>query len=190
MSDFQVLRLAPSRREDFYRLHSPENGCGHCLCVAWWVPSWEGWGERSAATNRALRDRLFDAGEYDGYLAYRRGQPVGWAQVGARDRLEKLVGEYDLSPEPATWAITCLLLHPEIRRGGLARRMVEAIITDLAHRGATAVEAFPRRGENLPDEEVWTGPEHLFAGLGFTLVQDHARRPRYRRPLAAPARSV
>ncbi len=181
MSDHQVFRLDPSRRQDFYRVHSPENGCGLCLCVAWWVPSWEGWSDRTVEMNRDLRDRLFDAGEYDGYLAYQREQPVGWAQVGARDRLDKLVREYRLSPEPDTWAITCLLLHPGVRGRGLARRMVSAIVADLGGRGAAAVEAFPRRGDDLPAEEVWTGPERLFVGLGFSLVQEHAA------PTALPA---
>jgi hypothetical protein len=58
--------------------------------------------------------------------------------------------------------------------------LVEAIVRDLPGRGASVLEAFPRRGQGLDAEAVWTGPESLFVGLGFTLVQEHPRRPRYR----------
>lgn len=178
-----VRRLDPSLREDFYRLHSDENGCGHCQCVAWWVPTWEGWPDRTAESNRRLRDDLFERGEYDGYLLVRDRAPVGWAQVGRRDRLEKLIRDYQIDPDPGAWAITCLLLAPQVRGQGWARRLLEDILADLPDRGAESVEAYPRRGDDLPAEEIWTGSERLFIGLGFERIQDHPRRPRYRRRL-------
>ena len=105
----EVRRLTAELVDDFFRLHSEENGCGWCCCVAWWVPTWEGWGDRSANENRALREKLFKQGEYDGYLLYVDDEPVGWCQVGPRDRLEKLVGQFSLAPDPSAWAITCFL---------------------------------------------------------------------------------
>ena len=180
-----VKRLQPSLRPDFFRLHSDENGCGLCRCVAWWVPSWAGWGERTAEANRVLRQSLFDRGEDDGYMLYLDDEPAGWAQVGRRDRLEKLVGEYRTEPDPGAWAITCFLLAPHARRRGLARLMLDEILRDLPARGARSVEGYPRRGNGLPAEEVWTGPEALFVDAGFQLVQEHPRRPRYRRDLVA-----
>lgn len=175
-------------RQDFFRLHSDENGCGLCQCVAWWVPVWDGWSDRTAEENRALRESLFDQGQYDGYLLFADEEPIGWAQVGRRDRLGKLVREYSLPPEPTTWAITCFLLAPKARGLGLARRLLEGIVSDLPRRGVTSLEAFPRRGEGLSPEEIWTGPESLFLHSGFSLVQDHPRRPRYRLDLTPMGR--
>jgi GNAT superfamily N-acetyltransferase len=175
-----VHRLDPSRRDDFFRLHSEANGCGWCQCAAWWVPVWDGWGERSAEQNRALRQSLFQDDQDDGYLLYFEDTPVGWAQVGPRDRLAKLVAEYHLPPEENVWAATCFLLAPHVRGRGWARTLLEAIVRDLSGRGASVLEAFPRRGHGLDAEAVWTGPESLFVSLGFTLVQEHPRRPRYR----------
>ena len=182
-----IRRLDRYRHQDFFRLHSDENGCGGCRCVAWWVPTWAGWGERTAEANRALRQSLFDRGEDDGYLLYLEGEPAGWAQVGRRDRLEKLVGEYRTEPDPGAWAITCFLLAPHARRRGLARLMLDEILRDLPTRGALSVEGYPRRGSGLPAEDVWTGPEALFISAGFQLVQEHPRRPRYRKALLATA---
>jgi ribosomal protein S18 acetylase RimI-like enzyme len=172
-------------QDEFARLHSEAHGCGWCQCVAWWVRSWDGWSDRGADANRALRRSLFEAGEYDGYLLFDGTEPVGWAQVGPRDRLAKLVAEYGLDVEPGVWAITCLLLAPDARGRGWARRLVEAILRDLPARGVETVEAFPRRGDGLEAEAIWTGPERLFIDLGFQLVQEHPRRPRYRRSIGA-----
>ena len=86
----EVLPFDASRREDFFAVHSEINDCGWCSCVAWWVPTWDGWGNRTASENRELRESLCERGEYDGYLLYLDGAPVGWCQVGPRDRLEKL----------------------------------------------------------------------------------------------------
>jgi hypothetical protein len=91
--------LSRERVDGFYELHAgPERGW--CSCVAWWVPDWEGFGERTAEENRALREALFARGEYDGYLAYADGRAVGWAQVGRRDRLAKLLSQFSLAPDP------------------------------------------------------------------------------------------
>jgi len=93
-----VVPLDTSRREDFYRVHSESHGCGWCNCVAWWVPTWEEWGERTADLNRALREELFSGRQYDGYLLYAEDRPVGWCQCGPRDRLPKLVQQFELQP--------------------------------------------------------------------------------------------
>lgn len=182
-----VHRLTPSRRDDFLRLHSDANGCGWCRCVAWWVPNWNGWGERTEEDNLALRQALFEQGQDDGYLLYIEDDPVGWSQVGPRDRLAKVVSEYQLPPEPRVWAITCFLLVERARGRGWARLLLQEVMRDLPRRGAEVLEAFPRRGRGLEAGAIWTGPESLFVGLGFELVQEHERRPRYRRQLGASA---
>ena len=80
-TSLEVRRLTAERRSDFDRVHCKANGAEWCRCVAWWVSTWDGWGERTAEQNDALRDELFARGEHDGYLAYRDGVPVGWCQV-------------------------------------------------------------------------------------------------------------
>jgi len=101
-----VERLDGGRCADFFALH------GHppfdwCFCVAWNVESWEGWGERSAAENRILREEMLARGRFDGYLLYVGDQVAGWCQCGPRDDWPKLRLEFDLPPCPDTWAVTC-----------------------------------------------------------------------------------
>jgi GNAT superfamily N-acetyltransferase len=120
---------------------------------------------------------LCEAGEYDGYLLYVDGDPVAWCQVGPRDRLQKLVAQFELSPSPATWAITCFLVAPGFRRRGLASHFLQQVIADLRHRGVRRVEAFPKRGRSLSEGDLWSGPEAMFRRAGFGLVRDDPIRP-------------
>ena len=172
-----VHRFDPARRADFFRLHSAAHEAGWCFCTAWWVPNWEGWGERTADENRALREELLQRDEYDGYLLYVEGEPAGWCQVGPRDRLQKIVRQFDLPPAPATWAITCFLIAPAWRGQGLASELLQAVLADLGTRGARRVEAFPRRGAELDALDLWNGPEGMFLRAGFRVVREDAARP-------------
>lgn len=185
-----VVRWDASRRADFARLHCDANDAGWCQCVAWWVPTWAGWGERTAAENHALRDRLCARGEYDGYLALEPdGAPVGWCQVGPRDRLEKLVRQFGLAPDPETWAITCFVIVPAARGQGVARLLLTEALADLRTRGARRVEAFPKRGDALAVGDLWNGPEALFRAEGFEVVKEDPVRPVLGRSIQRPVRS-
>ncbi len=168
-----------ARMNDFYRVHHPVRETGWCYCVAWWVETWEGWGERSDRDNRRLRDRLFREGQYDGYLLYIDGEPAGWCQCGPRDRLGKLVRQYDLAPDPDTWAITCFVVLPEHRGKGFAHRFLAGILRDLERRDVRHVQGFPRRQAQLSAGEAWTGPEAVFEQGGFEIERDHPERPVY-----------
>ncbi len=173
----EVRRLDASRRADFWRVHCEANGEGWCCCTAWWVPTWEGWGNRSATENRALRESLFDRGEFDGYILYEDGTPVAWCQAGPRDRLGKLARQFGLAPDPGTWAMTCFVVPPPWRRKGYAARLLREATADMGARGARRVEAFPKRGEGLEPGALWNGPEAMFLAAGFRVVRDDPVRP-------------
>jgi len=166
--EFEILRFGPDLEADFQRLMDGDEGCSWCRCVAWWVPGWEGFGDRSAADNRQLREELLARGEYDGYLAFREDECVGWCQVGPRDRFPKLAQEHELAPDPDSFAITCFYVPESERRRGVARAMLRAVLADLDARSVKRVEAFPRSEDALQSGEQWTGPRSLFAQNGFS----------------------
>lgn len=165
-----LRRLDRSLVPDFFALHSDANDNGWCHCVAWWVPTWDGWSDRTAEENRRLREDLFERGEFDGYLHYEGERPVGWCQVGRRDRLEKLVGQFGLTPDPEVWAVSCVLVAPSARGTGVARAMLSGVLEDLRARGVRRVQAYPKRGESTDPGEQWRGPARLFEELGFRPV--------------------
>ncbi len=176
----EVFRFDPGRRDDFFHLHGDSPDCGLCFCVAWHVPTWEGWGNRTAAQNRRLREELLDRGEYDGYLLYADGRPAAWCQAGPRDRLKKLTAQFGLAPDRSAWALTCFLVAPEFRRRGVCTHLLDAVLADLRTReGVVRVEAFPKRGAGLDAGELWNGPESIFEAAGFEIFVDDPRRPVY-----------
>jgi ribosomal protein S18 acetylase RimI-like enzyme len=174
---FHVVRFEASRTADFYAVHSAANGADWCYCTAWWTPTWDGWGERSAEQNRAARSDLLRRSQYDGYLLYVEEKAVGWCQVGPRDRLAKLVEQFQLQPDPGAWAVTCFLIAPSYRRQGLAAQMLNEVVRDLRHAGVKRVEVFPRRGRELDEYDLWNGPEDMFLEAGFEVVVEDPARP-------------
>jgi len=172
-----IKRLTAELETDFYRVHS--EGCcgGWCFCAAWYVPTWEGFGERTAEENRSLRSELFSKGAYDGYLVYIEGVPAGWVQAGPRDRLPKLLGQFSLFPDPQVWAITCMALAPRCQGMGLAHKILFLILQDLREQKVKCVQAFPKASEGLSKEEIWTGPLATYLRAGFVVVKQDERRP-------------
>jgi GNAT superfamily N-acetyltransferase len=185
----EVKRLSAETEADFYAIHCQAQSADWCYCVAWWIPTWDGFNARSAEANRQLRDDLFAAGEYDGYLLYVDGAALGWCQVGPRDRLDKLCAQYGLDPDPAAWAISCLLIAPTLRGQGLSHPFLAGVLADLRARGADYVQAFPKRGPDLDAGEVWRGPEAIYTQAGFTLERDDPRSPIYRKTITAEPQS-
>lgn len=170
-AQLEIVPLDAGRRADFFHLHSDCNGAGWCACAAWWVDTWDGWSDRTAAENRAVRETLFARGEHDGLLAYVAGDPVGWCQLGPRDRLAKLARQLALAPDPGAWAVTCFLIAPAWRRTGVARALLAAAAVRAREAGATRLEAFPKRGEGLAEDDLWNGPEAVFLAAGFVTVR-------------------
>lgn len=175
-AQLRVARLTPETREDFFRLHANSPRNGFCHCVGWWVPTWDGWSERKAEQNRALRLKLFAEGVDDGYLAYDGAEPVGWCQVWRRDAFAKLKSQFSVQSDSGAWMIGCFFIAPEHRQQGIAKTMLAFILADLKTRGATIVDAFPKR-ESHEADELWNGPEPMFTAAGFRIVTNDPKRP-------------
>lgn len=161
----------------FFRLHSEEHGGGWCFCVAWYVPTWEGWRDRTAAKNRSLLRKILKQGHYDGYLLFSGDEPMGWCQCLPRSKLPKLESTYALSPEPDVWAMTCFFIRKDARGKGWSHFFINGILEDLTQRGISRVQAFPRRMATFAADDAWTGPEAIFVKAGFIILRPHARNP-------------
>lgn len=168
----RVVRAAEGNRAWFDALHTDEHGLGWCQCVAWWVAGFEGWGERTAEENRALREDLFARGVHDGYFLVADERPVAWAQVAPRDALGRVARAFGRPPDPGAWAVGCLAVPPRERRRGRARALLRGVLADVARRGATGLEAFPKDldGASCEEGELWNGPLELYRELGFEVV--------------------
>lgn len=171
-----LTRLSQATRADFDATHAGATGPGWCQCIAWFVPDWKNWGDRTREENLALRNRLMREGVADGYLIHVGGVLAGWVQADERDRFPKIRTQFDLEPVPGTYMIGCFAILPAFRRKGVARATLAALIPELKKRGATSIEAFPKRTAE-DDGEFWNGPESIYSDAGFAIVRDDPVRP-------------
>jgi len=108
----------------------------------------------------------------NGYLFYEKGEPIGWCQAYQRDLLIHLVNEFHFSPDPDIWCVSCFMMNPSVRGRGLSHTFLAAVLEDLKERGVKKVQAYPRSGVNLSVNDIWSGPEALYAKAGFVKVTD------------------
>jgi hypothetical protein len=72
------------------------------------------------------------------------------------------------------FTIGCILVDPARRRSRVAESMLARAVTTVRERGGRAIEAFPRRAEDISDAQAWTGPFSLYTRAGFRVVHDFA----------------
>jgi GNAT superfamily N-acetyltransferase len=170
-----VVAFSAALKRDFFDLHAAPPG--ECFCFYWYLPEGEDWTRATAAQNRARREALLDKGQYDGYLAYLDGKVAAWCQVGPRDRLPNLRKRLVLGADSSVWSISCFFVLPPYRHKGVAARLLSHALSELKKKGVRRVEAYPRRGEALTDEDLWNGPERMLLKAGFVVVREDAQRP-------------
>jgi GNAT superfamily N-acetyltransferase len=164
-----------------------------CFCRYWHFGGNKNeWLDRCAhrpeenATELAAAVRAGDPGAR-GLVAFEGDEAVGWLKLTPRAAVPKLRSlpvyrNLDLGNEHTTYAIGCLLVHPERRHRGIARALIEAAPNAAKTWGGAAVEAYPRRSAHpLSDEEAWQGPEAAFLEAGFEVIHDSPPYPVLRR---------
>lgn len=171
--DRHVVRpISPDTLDDMRKLlqQPPE---GWCWCVAWEVPTWEGWTERSAEQNCALRERLWAHGEYHGYVFYLDNSPVGWCRVGPTRAWPKFCAHRNVEASDDVYAFTCFGMRPHVRGEGHLHVFFKQVLADLSRRGVKRVIAVPKKFQDRQaDGRVWNGPASLFLKAGFVPMRD------------------
>jgi GNAT superfamily N-acetyltransferase len=145
--------------------------------------------ERGATTGVPRKYALLDRGRgiFGTYakVALLAGDPVAYAQFGPLSayprarRVRELYAQLPASPLPAV--ITCIATTRAARGAGHAHALVEAVCTDLAGRGFSAVEAYPEAG--IPPDATSAATAGFWVACGFTVAVDDERFPVVRREL-------
>jgi GNAT superfamily N-acetyltransferase len=172
--------LGPETFDDFARMHE-KSECQGCFCMYWhFAGDNRAWQLAQPDENREAKRALVTERKTHGLLAYDGELVVATVQFEPRDTLVKLTARMPyrgLAPNATTWSITCFRVLEAHRKRGVATALLAATIDRLRALGATRIEAYPRRGEDLRDEEVWTGPESLFVRAGFHVTREHEQYP-------------
>ena len=113
------------------------------------------------------------------------GEPAAYCQFGPLSAYPRAVRLRELYPQlpdaPLPAVITCIASTPRARRQGLARRLVEDVISDLTARGFAAVEAYPDLTHS--EDETSGARPGFWQTVGFAVAVDDERFPVMRREL-------
>jgi GNAT superfamily N-acetyltransferase len=170
-------------------------GCA-CHC-RWWhfegdKNAWLGRIAHAPEQNRAEMLAALESGsdEMRGVVALSADRAIGWMKIAPAPALAKLYAQKPYrglscfgGDRAGVFTIGCFLVDPEWRRRGVSRALVAAGLDLARQAGARAVEAFPRSGEPVSQELLWTGPPDVFLAAGFELVDATGPYPVLRRSL-------
>ncbi len=124
--------------------------------------------------NRSAMKALVDGGTPPGIIAYRGGEPVGWASVGPRADFIRLENSRVLAPvdDAPVWSLSCLVIDKKFRRQGLSAGVIRAAVEFARERGARILEAYPiiPKKDKVPDVFAWNGFFSTFKAAGFSEV--------------------
>jgi GNAT superfamily N-acetyltransferase len=171
-----VHPLTAQRLADLDALFGTNKTTAGCRCMWFLVPSKqcnEGWGDVNRA---AFADITRSEPAPTGLLAYRDGEPVGWAAAGPRERYSRalrspILKQRDAAEDGSSWLVPCFFVRRDARRAGVTRALLEAAVALARTHKATAIEGFPLAGDRRRSTmEAFLGVEPLFASCGFTVV--------------------
>ncbi len=156
----------------FARLVEANNGVwGGCWCMGFHVEGLSR--DRCAEDNRDAKREHVRRGTVHQVLVLDGDACVGWCQFGPPAELPNIKNPKayakDLTALP-DWRIGCVFTDKGHRREGVLRAAVTAALDAIAAAGGGVVEAYPEQVEGRPPQRgayLHTGPEDLFADLGF-----------------------
>ena len=124
--------------------------------------------------NRSSVIKLINEDKLRGYLAYANDTPIGWCNVNDRSHYQRLSTIYNLdgNTEEKICSIVCFLISPDYRRRGIAKILLEKIITDYSVNHYDYLEAYPAKSE-LSCERNYKGPLNLYERNHFTIIKEY-----------------
>lgn len=194
----QVRPLTPELAQDYLSFFDHRNGpafadnpeWAKCYCQFYHTPKAIDWAARSGADNRAAMAARIASGEMEGFLAYVEETVVGWLNAQPRNKLPHCFDRMRLAPTPIdvpdfkAAQVVCFVIHPQWRRRGVARALLEGACAALARRGIATIEAYPfKAGDSKDATDHYHGPLRLFIEAGFGIVGDDANMTVVRKTL-------
>jgi GNAT superfamily N-acetyltransferase len=160
-----------ARFGDVATILAPTNpGAPACWCLSYRLPNHEQRELRGADRTARLR-RYAEDGAPPGVIAYVDGEAAGWCSVAPRATHHRLTHSRTIPTLDAlpVWSIVCFVVHPQFRRRGLARHLLEGAVEYARECGAPAIEGYPidsARGK-VSSAFAYVGTTGLFESVGF-----------------------
>ena len=182
-----VKKLSPELIEDYIdffdnRAFTDNREWSACYCVFYhWNDEYKKSAKRPGVDihehNRNLAVKLIKEGVLQGYLAYVDGVVVGWCNSNDKKAYETL----NQKNRPDLWedsdadkkikCVTCYTIAPDMRRKGIATKLLEKVCIDATEEGYNFLEAYP--GKQIDNEQRnYHGPYPLYEKTEFSLYKE------------------
>ena len=166
----EVVPATPDRWNDVKRLL---DGDGEVGC---WCQPWRGDVAKGESRPEALRRQMARGAPPPGFLAYIEGEPAGWVGVSARSVAPRLRNSRTIPAidDRDVWAIGCFRIRTGFRRRGVARALLDGVVTAARAAGAPGVEAYPVDpvGKRIDVGFGYVGIASMFDTAGFRRVAE------------------
>jgi GNAT superfamily N-acetyltransferase len=180
--DFVVVPAEAKRFDDVAAVLGCSEGTP-CCCQYWRMTSVEYSRSSLDVRRKALRSQLAESPP-GGMLAYLDGEPVGWCGFGPRARVGRLVRSRTIPQidDLPVWSVYCFTVRVGFRRRGVARSLLEGLITFASPCHAPALEAYPvdTGGSRIHGTAAYVGTVGMFERIGFRRVLETAARSDHR----------
>lgn len=168
----EIVPATPDRWADVRKLleDAAEAGC--------WCQAWRGLDAKALSGGKSrptlLREQMEAGPPPPGFLAYVDGEPAGWAGVGVRTEMPRLVKSRTIPAidDLPVWSIGCFRIRPGYRRRGVARALLDGVVKAAKAAGAPGVEAYPidPEGRRVEVGAGFVGIASMFDAAGFRRV--------------------
>jgi GNAT superfamily N-acetyltransferase len=190
MAAYTVQPLGRDSWDAYADLIERHNGVwGGCWCLAFHPPSPER--GQSPAGNRAVKQRLVEAGLAHAAVVMDGDRAIGWCQYGTPEELPSIYHrkEYEAGlAEGADYRITCFFVDRDHRRDGVSAVALRGALDLIAKAGGGVVEGYPQdtQGTKVSASFLYNGTRSLFERCGFTYERPKGKNHCVMRTRIAP----
>jgi hypothetical protein len=182
MNDYVVKPLGPETWDAFARLAERHNGVWNGCWCTWFhaSPAERGGQERTAETNRALKERLVNEGRAHAALVFDGAEAVAWCEFGSPAELPNINHrkEYEASVDRLPdYRLTCFFVDKKYRRQRLADVALGGALDLIAQAGGGVVEAYPQDtdGQKVSASFLYNATRSLFEQAGFSYIRSKGK---------------
>jgi len=181
--DITIRELIPELANDYVRFfdmtphdqHSDNENVGEysCYCVCWCSDDYEGKDFSTPEKRRQAAFKYVKDNNIQGYLAYSGDAVVGWCNANTKSDClncaswRRFMGYVPLDePGIRVKSIFCFVISPEMKRKGVATRLMERVCKDATQEGFDFVEAYPRKDSSYQSSN-FGGYSEMYKKNGF-----------------------
>ncbi len=179
-SEIEIRPLSPDLADEYLAFFdndafSDNPAWASCYCLGYEMNlrprEWE---DRTAAENRAEKERRIKAAESTGVLAFDGARVVGWCHAAPRASLPLLDRTPGFESDDRTGAIVCFVVPPQYRGQGLSRRLLDGACDLLRAKGFVWLDVYPPQQASTAAGS-YHGSRKMYEAAGFEHVRDAGR---------------